>query len=362
MTTAAVRAHFSPDPEIIYLDAPTYGLPPNETIAALRQALDRWQAGTANWVEEWDKEADIARELFGKLIGAPTSWIAVVPTVSVAVGTVAASLPVGSKVLIPTEEFTSVGFPFVVAEQAGRASVREVPFDQLAESIDAETDLVAFSLVRSQSGETADLDAIVAAAKAVGAQILIDSTHATPFVPVAKHLNDIDYIACHGYKHLLCPRGAAFFMVNPRRQQDLHPYSANWRAARPAYDIHYGTPMHLAGDAGRFDVSLAWHSWVGARQSLELLVKWQAAGEFENVLVLAKRLAEGLGLEPPKSSIVSFRAPDAAEAERVLTEAGIRCASRGGNIRLGVHVYNTPEEIERAIAVIAPLRAAVVAD
>ena len=120
--------------------------------------------------------------------------------------------------------------------------------------------------------------------------------------------------------------------------------------------------MHLAGDAGRFDVSLAWHSWVGARQSLELLVKWQAAGEFENVLVLAKRLAEGLGLEPPKSSIVSFRAPDAAEAERVLTEAGIRCASRGGNIRLGVHVYNTPEEIERAIAVIAPLRAAVVAD
>lgn len=361
MTTPAIRAQFSPDPESIYLDAPTYGLPPNQTIAALQRALSRWQAGTADWIGEWDREADVARSLFARLIGAPESWVAVIPTVSVAAGVVAASLPAGSKVLIPTEEFTSNGFPFVIAQQAGRVTVEEVAFDQLAESISDDTDLVVFSLVRSQSGEVADIGAIIAAAKAVGAQVFIDGTQAFPFVSVKEYLDDIDYIACHGYKHLLCPRGAAFFVVNPRRLEETLPYNANWRSARPSYLSNYGMPMHLAEDAARFDVSLAWHSWVGARQSLELLVKWQEAGELAKVLDLAKRLAEGLELTPPDSSIVSFRAPDADEAERVLTAAGIRCASRGGNVRLGLHIYNTPEEIERAIAVITPLRSAVVA-
>ena len=64
-----------------------------------------------------------------------------------------------------------------------------VPFDQLAESISDDTDLVAFSLTRSQSGETADLGAIVAAAKAVGAQIFIDGTQAFPFVSVKDYLD-----------------------------------------------------------------------------------------------------------------------------------------------------------------------------
>jgi selenocysteine lyase/cysteine desulfurase len=362
MTTPEIRAQFSPDPSIIYFDAPTYGLPPNKTIAALQRALSRWQAGTADWIEEWDREADVARSLFARLIGAPESWVGVIPTVSVAAGTVAASLPPGSKVLIPTEEFTSNGFPFLVAQQAGRVTVEEVPFDQLADAISDDTDLVAFSLVRSQSGETADLGAIVSAAKAVGAQIFIDGTQAFPFVSVKDYLDDIDYLACHGYKHLLCPRGTAFFVIHPRRMAETLPYNANWRSARPSYQSHYGTPMNLAEDAARYDVSLAWHSWVGARQSLELLVEWQEAGELAKVLDLSKRLAEGLSLEPPSSSIVSFRAPDADEAERVLTQAGIRCASRGGNVRLGLHIYNTPEEIERAIAVISPLRSAVVAD
>lgn len=108
--------------------------------------------------------------------------------------------------------------------------------------------------------------------------------------------------------------------------------------------------MPLAADASRFDVSLAWHSWTGARPSLELLLEWRDNGELERVLSLTRRLAAGLGLEPPTSSIVCKSVPDAAAAEAALTAAGIVCAARGGNIRLSPHVYNTEEEIDRAIA------------
>ena len=45
-----IRALFEPAPGTIYLDAATYGLPPRATVAAMHQAIDEWQAGSADWV------------------------------------------------------------------------------------------------------------------------------------------------------------------------------------------------------------------------------------------------------------------------------------------------------------------------
>jgi selenocysteine lyase/cysteine desulfurase len=355
MTNATIRDQFRPAPGIAYLDAATYGLPPLATVAALERALQRWQSGEADFVTEWESEGDLCRHLFADLIGARASEIALIPTVSVGAGLVAASLEAGDKVIVPSMEFTSVLFPMLVAEQARGAQVRQVPFEALADSIQPDTDLVAFSLTRSQSGDTADLAAICEAARAHGTKVFVDATHAIPFVPVADHLRDIDYLVCHGYKHLLCPRGVSFLYVRQDRWNDLASYTASWRAVAPDQHRHYGGSLTLAPDAARFDVSLAWHAWVGARQSLELLLEWQRAGQLAPVLDLSAQLAEGLGLNPPTSSIVTLSVPDADAAEAAIAEAGVKCASRGGNIRFSPHVYNTPEDIERAIEAVAPL-------
>ncbi|MGH2532671.1 MAG: aminotransferase class V-fold PLP-dependent enzyme [Thermomicrobiales bacterium] len=359
MTTAAVRSLFQPAPGVAYLDAATYGLPPTPAVEALEWALARWRSGEADWVEEWDREGEVCRRLFAELIGAETAEIALVPTVSAGTGLVAASLPEGASVLTPGAEFTSVLFPLLVAAEARGVRVREAPFDGLAEAIGPGTDLVAFSLTTSQAGRTADLAAICEAAAAHGARVLVDATHAIPFVSIAAQLPRIDYLACHGYKHLLCPRGVGFLYVRRDRWDDLAPYLANWRSAAPLYDRSYGGPLTLAPDASRFDVSLAWHAWVGARPSLELLVQWQREGALEAVLELSRRLADGLSLEPPTSSIVSLSVPDAEAAEAALAHAGVKCAARGGNIRLSPHVYNTETEIDQAIAAIAPMLAGV---
>lgn len=356
MPFANARASFSPDPSIIYLDASTYGLPPNATIAALQRALQRWQAGTADWIEEWDREGDVSREMFAQLIGTTADSVALVPTVSIAAGIVSASLPQGATVVVPEEEFTSVSYPFSAAAEAGKINVIAVPYAEMIEAIKPGVELLAFSLTRSQTGETADLAAICDAASAAGVKLFVDATHAIPFIPIAGQLDRIDYLACHGYKHLLCPRGAGFFVVRQDRWNDCIPYFANWRAAAPRYQRHYGVATSLPEGAGKYDVSLAWHSWAGARVSLELLLRWKNEGIFEGTWEITRRLAAGLGLPEPRSTVLTFKAPDADEAERALAEAGIRCAVRAGNIRLAPHVYNTVEEIDRAIAVIAPLR------
>ncbi|MER3437709.1 MAG: aminotransferase, partial [Chloroflexota bacterium] len=217
MTTEEIRGLFAPAPGLVYLDAATYGLPPRPAVEALERALHRWQSGEANWIEEWDREGEACRALFARLIGAQPENIALIPTVSVGAGMVAASVPPGSQILVPQDEFKSVVLPMLAAGQARGARVHEMPFATLAEAIAPGTHLVAFSLTRAQSGETAPLGDICAAAREHGAQVLVDATHAIPFVPVAEHLDDIDYLVCHGYKHLLCPRGVAFLYVHPRR-------------------------------------------------------------------------------------------------------------------------------------------------
>ncbi|MBA3450905.1 MAG: hypothetical protein H0T18_06820, partial [Chloroflexia bacterium] len=50
------RFLFAPAPGVIYLDAATYGLPPRPSVEALTRALQRWQSGEADWVEEWDRK------------------------------------------------------------------------------------------------------------------------------------------------------------------------------------------------------------------------------------------------------------------------------------------------------------------
>jgi selenocysteine lyase/cysteine desulfurase len=350
-----VRDLFAPAPGVAYLDAATYGLPPRPTVEALERALRRWQDGSADWIEEWDREGERCRELFAALIGAAVAEIALVPTVSVGVGTIAAGLPAGTEVLAPEGEFTSVLYPLLVAREARGIAVREAPFAALAEAIRPGTGLVAFSLTQSQSGRTADLAAICAAAKRHDARVLVDATHAIPFVPVAPQIAEIDYLACHGYKHLLCPRGVAFLYLRRDHWEETQPILANWRTTDPLYGSPYGGPLLHRGDASRFDVSLAWHAWAGARPSLELIVQWQRAGVLAGVLDLSARLAAGLGLDPPTSSIVCLSVPDAEAAEAALTRAGVRCAARGGNLRLSPHVYNTLDEIDRAVAAIASL-------
>jgi selenocysteine lyase/cysteine desulfurase len=343
---------------MVYLDAATYGLPPTPSVEALTRALHRWQSGEADWVAEWDRQGESCRSHFATLIGGSAEDVALIPTASVGVGLVAAALVKGVEVVVPDDEFTSVLFPLLVAQKHRCIRLRRVPFGDLAAAIGPETNLVAFSLTRSQDGETAALCDIVAAARHHGARLLVDATHAVPFVSIQPWLADIDYLVCHGYKHLLCPRGVAFFHVRKDCWDDIQPWLANWRAGDPLYTRSYGGTLDdLAPDGRRFDVSLAWHAWVGAEPALALLVDWQEQGVLADVKTLARRLASGLGLAEPSASIVSLRVQDAESAEAALAAMGVRCAARGGNIRLSPHVYNTAADVDRAIAALSRLSA-----
>ena len=349
----AIRAQFRPGPGITYLDTATYGLPPQATVDAIHQAELDWQAGVADWRTDWDTPTDEAPRSFASLIGASPDTIATIPAASVGTGLVAGMLGAGHEVVVPADEFTSTLFPLLVAKERG-ATIREVAFDDVASAVGPSTSLVAVSLVQMQTGRVADIEAIVAAAERHGARVLTDATQGIPFVPLEGVIDRIDYLVCSGYKHLLSPRGTAYFYARRDRWDGLEPRNANWRAADLPFGRYFGGPLTLAPDARRFDVSRAWFPWIGATASLRLLNEWKAAGAFAGVLDLAEGLAKRLAVPWYGGSLVCAPLEDGESARAALQAAGVRASVRGTAIRFAVHVYNTEEDLDRAADAIAP--------
>jgi selenocysteine lyase/cysteine desulfurase len=329
----------------------------------MREALEAMTSGSGRWIEDWDAPAEACRSDVAALSGVPEASVALLPAISVGAALVAAGLGPTDEVVVPSDEFTSILFPLLAA-RAGGATVREVPFAELASAVGPRTTLVAASLVQMQTGRRADLRGLLDACERVDARVLLDATQALPFLDAAEDLGRIDYVLTHAYKHLLCPRGVAFMFVRRDRLEGLLPLAANWRAADRPYERFFGGPLTLGPGARRFDVSLAWLSWVGARESLRLLREWQAQGSLDSVRQRADRLADsarqvlrgrGCGASSgAESTLVCLAVSDRAAARAALERAGVRAAIRGDAVRLSVHVWNDEADIDRAVAALAP--------
>lgn len=343
MEIADARPLFSP--EGAYLNTATYGLPPATAFAAFTAAAEEWRHGRTGF-DGWDRSVGAARASFARLAGVPVADVAVGAAVSGFAGLVAAALPAGARVLAAEEDFTSVLFPFLAQETRG-VRVELVPLDRLAVALGPEHDLVAVSSVQSADGRLADLGALADAAAAHDVRTFVDTTQSTGWLPLDH--GRFDYTACAGYKWLCSPRGTAFFTVRPELRDALVPHAAGWYAGEEVAGSYYGAPLRLARDARRFDLSPAWHCWVGAAPALALLADLGAEAIGAHDVRLAGRLRERLGLAPYGSAIVSVRGLADAAADR-LAAAGVMAAGRGGALRLSCHLYTTDDDVERALA------------
>jgi len=324
-----------------WLNTASYGLPPQPAWEALQAALADWRIGATSW-EGWDEATAAARAAFARLAGVPVADVSVGAQVSQLLAPVAAAVADGARVVVPEIEFTSNLFPWMV--HGDRLDVVTVPAGRLAETVAAGCDVVAFSLVQSATGEIADYPGIVAAARAAGATVVVDASQACGWLPIDAAPADVVVVAA--YKWLMSPRGTAFAYLSPAARERLRPLAAGWYAGADVHGSYYGTPMRLAGDARRFDVSPAWFSWVGTAPALAVVEQIGVAAIHDHNVALANRFLAGLGEPPGNSAIVTVDAPD---AEARLAAAGVRAAVRAGRVRASFHVYSTEADVDLAL-------------
>lgn len=331
-----------------YLDTATYGLPPRVALDAMAASLESWGRGEPT-AADYDVVFNEARGLFAELVGVPESDVALGSQTSSLVSVIASSLRPGSEVLMVDGDFSSLCFPFLVAARHGGINVRFTTLDKLADDVRDVTDLVAVSAVQSKDGRVADLEGLAAAATAAGARVLVDATQAVGWLPM--DASWFDYTVTSAYKWLLAPRGTAFFTATPAARARQIPSAAGWYAGEDIWSSIYGPSMELASTARRFDVSPAWLAWEGAVPSLQLVRDIGPSAIHRHDVHLANQFRAGMGLLPEDSPIVAIEMHEQCAAS--LRQRGLRTSIRDGRLRLSFHLYNTLDDVHRAVEAIA---------
>lgn len=330
-----------------YLNTASFGLPPKPAFDALQAALTDWRLGRTTF-DAWAEATNGSRRAFARIVGVGEEQVAVAATVSELVGLIAAAVPDGAHVVLPDIEFTSLLFPWLVHADRG-VRITLAPPNVLADVVEqARPDVVAFSVVQSATGEVADVDAVLAAARGCGALVVADSTQACGWYPV--DASRFDATVCGAYKWLMSPRGTAFLTISDDLLARVKPLAAGWFAGEDVYGSFYGPPLRLARSARRLDTSPAWFSWVGTQPALELIESIGVAAIHEHDVALANRFRAGLGMTTSNSAIVSVEV--AGSAGR-LEAAGVQAAVRGGHLRAAFHLYNTTDDVDAALDALA---------
>ncbi len=154
--------------------------------------------------------------------------------------------------------------------------------------------------------------------------------------------------------------------LSPEAQRRFTPINAGWRAGRAPMESFFGPTMDLSPTASRFDSSISWLAAIGNEVAISVFDEFGADAIYARNLELTGLLRSTLveiGWQPVdlpeqnRSTIVSIpldgRDPDAL-LDR-LSEKGVVCSLRDGNLRVTVHFYNDEDDIDRLAAALKAL-------
>jgi selenocysteine lyase/cysteine desulfurase len=249
--------------------------------------------------------------------------------------------------LAPKNEHNSNLIPYL--NQANRGvTIEYVPLSELASKTVKGITLVTCSAASFLTGEVADIDAIREATRAVGALFCLDATQACGWLPLDG--NSADIVACSVHKFLCSPIGGAFLVMRPELAARIKPVTPSWVACKDSLAPPNGTDFDLAEGARKFDTVPNLVSMVGAQRSIDLITQIGVHKIYQHNLELANRFRDGIGLPPSNSAIVTIFRPGAVEQ---LARANIRAMEWCGNLRVSFHYYNSEEDVNHALDVLA---------
>jgi kynureninase len=250
---ATFRDRFAPaEPGLVYLDGNSLGRPPTASIEAVRRVTDQWSTSLiGGWDEGWiDLPVHLGDRLAAGILGARPGEVLVTDSTTVNLYRLAAAAldaRAGRRVvLIERSEFPTDRYVLDGLARERNLEIRWLdgdPAEGLATAaveaaLDARTALVILSAVNYRSSAIADIPGITAAARAMGAIVLWDLSHAGGSVPVDLEGNGIDLAVGCTYKYLSGGPGApAYLYVRRELQAALRPPIQGWMAQTDQFEM-----------------------------------------------------------------------------------------------------------------------------
>lgn len=356
-----------------YLNTCSLGALSNRSSAALDEFMQLWgRWGASAWYDGWLGAASDVRAAFAELVGAEPGEVALAPSISAALSAITSAIDFEARPRVVTTEldFPTVPYQFLAKRRLGVETVVlrsadgvSVPSEAFAEAVDERTALVATSHVYFASGAIQDVATVARIAHESGALCLIDAYQSTGQIPVDARQLDVDVLLSGALKWLLGGAGLAFIYVRGSLVPDLVPTAVSWFGVEGQFDFDAST-LSLRSDARRFELGTpAVPTVYTARAGLEIVAEVGVERIRRRISALTADLLERAGAaglrtraapDPDvRSGIVMIEQVDPARAVRRLMEANVIADHRPGAVRLSPHFYNTTDDNEAAIRVLA---------
>ena len=266
------------------------------------------------------------------------------------------------------------------------AELRWIPVDDrglldlesLEEVVTERTRVLAFSHVSNVTGAVNDVPALVAAARRVGALVVLDACQSVPHLPVDFHGLDVDFAVFSGHK-MLGPTGIGALWGRTELLDAMPPFlTGGSMITRVTMEEAEYLPAPTRFEAGT--------QRIAQTVALAEAVRYLRAVGMERVAAhehaLGQRLAEGIAeLEgvrligpPPGADRVGLAAVDVAgvhahDVGQVLDAAGVavrvghhcaqplhRALGLTATTRASTYLYTTAEDVDRFLAELAGVR------
>ncbi len=382
MTTSESRKHYPAPvalehPELVeyrsefpilqrktYMNSCSLGALSLRSMRGLETFMETWNEwGAHAWYEIWMGEIAKVREQFASIIGAQVHEVAIAPSVSSALSSIATALDYSkrNKVLLADMDFPTLAYQWLVKERLGiQCEFVEspdhiyTPPELFEDRIDDQTALIATSRVFFTSGYIQDVRAVADIAHKHGAYVLIDDYQGTGQIPLDVVAMDIDFLVTGTLKWLMGGPGLALVYIREGLIPHLQPTIAGWFGHREQFKFKT-REFEFRQDAARIEMGTpAVPTVYSANGGLEIVKEISVESICERTRYLtndliARAREKGWTVRTPnepehRSSIVMLELERPEEIVKALVERDIVTDSRPGLLRVSPYFYNTIEE------------------
>src|SRR6266496_5011922 len=371
----AYRSQFPILQRKTYLNSCSLGALSLRSMHGISQFMELWNEwGAHAWYEIWLGEITSVRRKFASIIGAQPHEVAIAPSVSAALSSIATALDYSKRnnVVMADMDFPTLAYQWLVKERLG-VECRFVespdhiytPPELFERQVDDRTALVATSRVFFTSGYIQDVRAVADVAHKHGAYVLIDDYQGTGQIPINVIKMDIDFLVTGTLKWLMGGPGLAFVYIREGLLSQLEPTIAGWFGHRDQFQFKT-REFAFRPEATRVEMGTpAVPTIYTANGGLEIVQEISVERICERTRYLTNDLiaqAREHGwkvrapLEPERrSSIVMLEIDRPEEVVKALIARNIITDSRPGLLRVSPYFYNTIEENTLVIDAIAEI-------
>lgn len=363
----------------IHLLSHSLGPVPNAAHDSMLAYIRRWQdhAGEDAWASSWWELSSDVGDRIAKLLGGMPGSVQMQPNASVALSTVVSCFDFSTgprrKVVTTALDFPSMGYIWQAQQEAG-ATVVVVPSDdditvpaqRICEAIDGETCLVALSHVSYRSSYKVDAEAIIKRAHEVGAKVLLDVYQTAGVVDMDATAWEVDFLIGGSIKWLCGGPACGYLYVRPDLIPELKPRLTGWIAHTRPFDFSHGGMVYIDSvrrfSQGTPNIPGLYSVLPGLKIIEEVGIARIAAESRRRTRRIVDFARErGWRLHSPLSAerrggTVMIEVDRPADMVARLVDRKVFVDYRPGvGLRISPHFFNTDEEIDEALGILAGL-------